>query len=248
MRILFTNDDGYNSVGLHAVADLFKNDNEIAVVAPDTQKSATSHSITLCPNTLKIRSVEGYDYKVYAVSGSPVDCVKTALSLVFPKPDLVISGINNGANIGSDVWYSGTVSAASDAAHLGFRAIALSLDNWYATKAEFAACADIVKRNIDILMAIPLPPKTLININFPNCKPVGVKVVKMNTQVTFFDEHAYLDDNTVNPVGRRDYSVVLRDDNDEYWCKRGYITITPLLLDRTDYTVLKAMSEDGFLI
>ncbi|MDE6200879.1 MAG: 5'/3'-nucleotidase SurE [Clostridiales bacterium] len=247
MRILFTNDDGYDSIGLHAVADLFKSKHDIAVVAPDTQKSAASHSITLRPNVLKCREVEGYDYKVYAVGGSPVDCLKTAVSLVFPKPDLVISGINNGRNLGSDVWYSGTVSAASDAAHLGFRAIALSFDNYCATADEFKLCAEFVKKNIDLLTSIQLPPKSLININFPKGRPVGVKVTKMNTQVTFMDEYVFLENNVVSPEGRRDYSA-LQDDNDEYWCQRGYITITPLLMDRTDYSVLKAMTEDGYLL
>ncbi|MDE7107952.1 MAG: 5'/3'-nucleotidase SurE [Clostridiales bacterium] len=247
MRILFTNDDGYDSIGLHAVADLFKSEHEIAVVAPDTQKSAASHSITLRPNVMKCREVEGYDYKVYAVGGSPVDCVKTALSLVFPKPDLVISGINNGRNLGSDVWYSGTVSAASDAAHLGFRAIALSLDNYNATAAEFKQCAEFVKKNIGLLTSLQLPSKTMLNINFPLGNPVGVKVSKMNTQITFFDEYVFLENNIVSPEGRR-VDTALYEDNDEYWCKRGYITITPLLLDRTDYAVLKTMNEDGFLL
>lgn len=247
MRILFTNDDGYDSVGLHAVADLFKSEHDIAVVAPDMQKSAASHSITLRPNVLKFREVEGYDYKVYAVGGSPVDCVKTALSLVFPKPDLVISGINNGRNLGSDVWYSGTVSAASDAAHLGFRAIALSLDNYNATIDDFKPCAEFIKKNIELLTSIHLPPKSLLNINFPYGNPVGVKVAKMNTQMTFFDEYVFLENGSVSPEGRR-VDTDLLEDNDEYWCKRGYITITPLLLDRTDYAVLKTMSEDGFLL
>lgn len=247
MRILFTNDDGYDSIGLHAVADLFKSEHEIAVVAPDTQKSAASHSITLRPNVLKCREVKGYEYKVYAVGGSPVDCVKTALSLLFPKPDLVISGINNGRNLGSDVWYSGTVSAASDAAHLGFRAVALSLDNYFSTVDEFKRCAEFVKNNIVLLTSIQLPPKSLLNINFPLGKPIGVKVTKMNTQITFFDEYMFLENGVVSPEGRRDDGVV-DEENDEYWCKRGYITITPLLLDRTDYTALKTINEDGFLL
>lgn len=247
MRILFTNDDGYDSGGLHAVADLFKSDHEIAVVAPDTQRSAASHSITLRPNVLSCREVKGYDYKVYAVGGSPVDCVKTALSLLFKKPDLVISGINNGRNLGSDVWYSGTVSAASDAAHLGFRALALSLDNYNSTLEEFKQCAAFVKKNIVALTTVPLPPKSLLNINFPKGDPAGVKLTRMNTQVTFIDEYVFLKDNVVSPEGVRDHSS-LCEDNDEYWCDRGYITITPLLLDRTDYAALDAIGEDGFLI
>ncbi|MDE6028912.1 MAG: 5'/3'-nucleotidase SurE [Clostridiales bacterium] len=247
MRILFTNDDGYDSVGLHAVADLFKSEHDIAVVAPSSQRSAASHSITIGANALKHFEVSDYGYKTYAVSGSPVDCVKTALSLLFPKPDLVISGINNGRNLGSDVWYSGTVSAASDAAHLGYRAIALSLDDYQATADDFKLCAEFVKKNIDLLTAIPLPPKSLLNINFPKGKPIGVKVTKMNTQVTYKDKYVLVGDGAINIEGSRDFSE-LSENNDEYWCARGYVTITPLLLDRTDYTALKAMSEDGFLL
>ncbi|MCH5156153.1 MAG: 5'/3'-nucleotidase SurE [Clostridiales bacterium] len=247
MRILFTNDDGYNSVGLHAVADLFKSEHDIAVIAPDVQKSAASHSLTLRPNILKYKKVDGYDYKVFAVGGSPVDCVKSAVSLLFKKPDLIISGINNGENLGSDIWYSGTVSAASDGAHLGYRSIALSLDNMHATEDDFKACALFIKNNFDLLMSIQLPPKSLLNINFPKDKPLGVKVTKMNTQTTFVDEYEFLDENTINPIGRRDYSDI-HDDNDEYWCKHGYITITPLLPDRTDYSALKKIGEDGFLL
>lgn len=246
MIILFTNDDGYDSKGLHAVADLFKSEHDIAVVAPDVQKSAASHSITLKPNRLKYRKIDGYDYSVFAVGGSPVDCVKAA-PILFKKPDLVVSGINNGENLGSDIWYSGTVSAASDAAHLGCRALALSLDNTNATDADYKLCALFIKNNFDFLMSIQLPPKSLLNINFPNGKPLGVKVTRMNTQMTFVDEYEVLDENTINPIGRRDYSA-LHEDNDEYWCKRGYITITPLLPDRTDYSTLKLIDEDGFKV
>ncbi|MDE6401030.1 MAG: 5'/3'-nucleotidase SurE, partial [Clostridiales bacterium] len=137
MRILITNDDGYDSEGLQAVADLFKGEYEIAVGAPDYQKSAASHSITLPPNVLPFREVCGNGYKTYAVNGSPADCVKVALTLLFEAPDLVISGINRGENLGSDIWYSGTVSAATDAAHYGYRAIALSLDNKHAEYSDY---------------------------------------------------------------------------------------------------------------
>ena len=93
MRILFTNDDGYDSEGLHAVADLFKG-HDIAVVAPDTQKSGFSHSLTLHPQLLSCKEISGYGYKTYAVGGTPVDCVKFGASTLFGAPDMVISGIN----------------------------------------------------------------------------------------------------------------------------------------------------------
>lgn len=241
MRILLTNDDGYDSEGLSAVADLFKDENEITVVAPDTQKSASSHSITLPPGSLKYREItHNRGYKTYAVQGSPADCVKAALTLLFRSPDIVISGINNGQNLGSDIWYSGTVSAASDAAHCGIPSLALSLDDKRADYGKFVECAKFVKKNIDKLLGIKLPPQTMLNINFPKVKPRGVKCVKMNTQKTFIDDYVFLSDGVIDPKGYRNYDG-LEEDSDEHRCREGYITITPLLLDRTDYKSLGRM-------
>lgn len=247
MRILLTNDDGYDSEGLHAVADLFKGEHEICVVAPDSQKSGFSHSITLKPNVFSCREVFGYDYKVFAVGGSPVDCVKSALSVLFKDPDLVISGINNGENLGSDIMYSGTVSAATDAVHLGKRALALSLDKKGAARSDFDSCARFVKDNFHALMGADLPYKTFLNINFPNGAPIGVKIVKMNTQITFIDLYKRGDNEMLIPDGDRDYGE-LNGDNDEYFCKAGYITITPLTVDRTDHSALEKLKKEKFVI
>lgn len=247
MRILLTNDDGYNSEGLHAVASLLSKDHDVAVVAPSLQRSAASHSITLRPNSFDCREIYDYGYKTYAVDGSPVDCVKTALSLLFKSPDLVISGINCGENLGSDIMYSGTVSAASDAVHLGCRAVALSLDNRQATRADYDLCAEFVRNNLNTLVDIELPPKTLLNINFPNCKPLGVVFTKMNTQITFVDTYSLNSDNAVYPEGHRDYSDLYAE-SDEGYCRAGYITVTPLLLDRTDYATLNKIKGTKFLL
>lgn len=245
MRILFTNDDGYNSVGLHAVANLFKTEHEIAVVAPDLQRSGASHSLTLKPYTVACKKIEGYDYPVYAVGGTPVDCVKLARNRVFGNPDLVISGINCGQNLGSDIWYSGTVSAAVDAAHLGIRAMALSLDNVHAAADELKRCAAFIKNNFDALMGIELPPKTVLNINFPKSEPVGVVSVRMNTQETFIDAYDLADSDKYIPSGKRDY-MALEKDTDEWYCRNGYITLTPLTVDRTDYITLEKLQKEKF--
>ena len=242
MRILFTNDDGYDSQGLHAVADLFKDDNEIAVVAPDYQRSGASHSLTLKPNMLTCKKIEGYGYDVYAVGGTPVDCVKFARNCVFKKPDLVISGINRGENLGSDIWYSGTVSAAVDAAHSGLRAIALSAIDHKADKERLSGYARFIKNNLSLLMEIELLPKTILNINFPKGDPQGVKVVKMNTQETFIDGYDKQSGDTYIPSGYRDYSL-LDKDSDEFWGLNGYITITPLMIDRTEYRMLDMLKD-----
>ncbi|MBD5132331.1 MAG: 5'/3'-nucleotidase SurE [Clostridiales bacterium] len=246
MRILFTNDDGYNSHGLHAVADLFKDEHEIAVVAPDTQKSGFSHSFTMKPHTLTCREIKGYGYKVYAVGGTPVDCVKLACTTIFKAPDLVISGINNGENLGSDVMYSGTVSAASEGVFLGSRAIALSLDNnKAAVDSEFDACAAIFKANFEKIISLDIPKKTVLNINFPKSSPKGVRVEKMNTQVTFMDLYDLSPDEIYRLGGYRCLDN-LDKASDEWLCHNGYITITPLVIDRTDYGTLNKIKDIKF--
>ncbi len=245
MRILLTNDDGYDSQGLYAVADLFNGEHEIAIVAPDVQKSGFSHSLTMKPNTVSYRKIDGRGMPVYAVNGTPVDCVKLARNLLFPKPDLVISGINLGENLGSDIMYSGTVAAAADAAHSGFRAMALSLDVSSKDKADFSAFAKFIKDNFDTLTAFELPRTTILNINYPIGTPRGVKIVRMNTQETFIDRYDPSEEYSYIPTGKRNYSE-LDIETDEWYCKNGYITITPLNTDRTDYGTLDRMSSKGF--
>ena len=241
MRILLTNDDGFDSEGLQAVADLFKDGHDVTVVAPDNQKSAASHSITLPPRVLPYREIAGRDYKTYAVDGSPADCVKVAMTLLCKSPDLVISGINRGENLGSDIWYSGTVSAAAEAAYYGLRAIALSLDNKHADYQQYMRCARFVKKNLTALTAMDISPRTMLNINFPNAEPKGVKFVRMNTQRTFIDDYKYIDQTTIDPTGDRS-SCDLDGETDEGYCLDGYITVTPLKLDRTDYVALDSIA------
>ncbi len=246
MRILFTNDDGYDSYGIHAVADLFSRDYEIAVVAPDVQKSGFSHSLTLEPNGLTLKEIGGYGYKVYAVGGTPVDCVKIAFFKLFVKPDVVISGINNGLNLGSDVMYSGTIAAATDAAHLGARAIALSCDRHGDTVSDCKALAKFIFDNFALITSFDLPPKTVININYPSVSPRGAVVTKMSTLDTFKD--GYVEANGIlMPCGKRDYTGLDRQ-TDEALCRDGYITVTPLKMDRTDYTVLENIGSAEFVL
>ncbi len=245
MRILFVNDDGYDSIGLHAVADLFKAEHEIAVVAPETQKSGFSASLTIKPQTLTCREAGSYGYKVYAVGGTPVDCVKLGVTTLFKSPDVVISGINNGENLGSDIMYSGTVSAASEGAFLGCKAFALSLDNNKSgPKSEFDKCARIFKANFDKLVALDIPQRTLLNINFPFGEIKGVAVEKMNTQITFADAFEP-NDGVCKLIGHRNLDN-LETVSDEWLCHHGYITVTPLTIDRTDYVSLNKIKKLKF--
>lgn len=246
MRILLTNDDGYDSEGLHAVADLFKG-HELAVVAPDTQKSGFSHSLTLRPQLLSCKEVKGYGYKTYAVGGTPVDCVKCGVSTLFPDPDLVISGINRGRNLGSDIMYSGTISAAADAAHLGVRALALSLDCDDPKRDDFMRFAEFVYSNFEMLTTFELPPKTFININYPSGVPLGVKVCKMSTLDSFVDVYDCVQPDIYQPHGHRCYDK-LDGDTDEAYCKSGYITVSPLTVDRTDYATFEKIKKASFVL
>lgn len=246
MRILFVNDDGYDSYGLHCVADLFKGSHDCLVVAPDGQRSASSHSVTLTPRTLKYREIQGYDYPVYAVSGTPVDCVKTGIFCFSDKPDIVISGINRGQNLGTDILYSGTVAAAVDAASLGFKAVALSLMTNEENDPLFKGCARFFYDNFERFSDIELPLGTCLNINFPSCPPKGVRTARMYAIDTFVDSYA-AEQGSIDINGYRDRSG-LQGQSDESLCVDGYITVTPLTVDKTDYSFLKKLSKEKFVL
>ena len=190
-RILITNDDGIGADGIRKLAEIACGFGEVTVVAPDTQRSAASHHcIFNRPLVLK-----GYDFgldgvKAYTLDGTPADCVRVGIAAVSDeKPDIVLSGINHGYNISSDIQYSGTVGAALEAAFLGVPAIAVSYGNY-----EFNA-KDIVDRFLPGLleeyMARPLPANRIWNINFPDCRAeecAGIaRDAAMNTE-HFYDD------------------------------------------------------------
>ena len=170
-RILITNDDGIDADGIRKLAEIARGFGEVTIVAPDTQRSAASHHCTFMrPLTLK-----KYDFGVdgikaaYTLDGAPADCARVGiLTLSDDRPDVLLSGINHGYNISSDIQYSGTIGAALEAAYLGVPAIAVSYGNY-----EFKA-KDILDRYLPELleeyMAKPLPVNRIWNINFPDCR------------------------------------------------------------------------------
>ncbi len=244
MRILITNDDGIDSVGIKALADTFKNDNEIFVVAPDAERSAFSHSLTIFKD-LHCSEVDfAENVKAYSTSGTPADCVKFAILhlLKNSKPDLVLSGINNGPNIGSDIMYSGTVAGAMEAAYLGVPSIAVSLNYWNKEKKFYTEAAEFVRRNLSQIRKLHIGPGTVININYPATMPYqGAKITK--TGVNLYSD--------LFIKGEKEGSFRLRgepiehgvndEDCDVEWTKKGFATITPLKLDRTDYSVIEKL-------
>lgn len=163
MHILITNDDGYLAPGIRILAAELSRVAEISVVAPDRNKSGASNSLTLMRPLRVEQSDEGY----YYVDGTPTDCVHLALSGLLDKtPDMVVSGINAGPNLGDDVLYSGTVAGAMEGRYLGLPAIAVSLVGKPAQ--HYASAAAVTRRIIDRLQQNPLPDDSLLNVNIPD--------------------------------------------------------------------------------
>lgn len=169
MKILIANDDGIQATGIQTLAKMLCKEHEVYIIAPDQERSAAGHALTL---NMPIRVTEvnlGIDIaKAWAISGTPGDCVKIGItSILDVKPDLVISGINHGPNLGADVLYSGTVSAAMEGAVLGYPSIAVSLADLYGTTYDFKPTAQFVTKFIKKIHNINFPKKTILNINVP---------------------------------------------------------------------------------
>jgi 5'-nucleotidase len=173
MHILITNDDGYLAPGIRILADTLSAIADITVVAPDRNKSGASNSLTLM-RPLRVQKTSGDDYNV---DGTPTDCVQLAISgLLDNKPDMVVSGINNGSNLGDDVLYSGTVAAAMEGRYLGLPALAVSL----AGKREenYQVAAQITRQIIEKLVVNPIPNDSILNINVPDLPLSDLQSIK----------------------------------------------------------------------
>ena len=247
MRFLLCNDDGIHAEGIKALRKALEEIGEVTVVAPDRERSATGHGITVTrPLRTKIIKYKNSSSTAYAVDGTPADCVKLALeALMNEPPDLVISGINLGPNLGTDVLYSGTVSAAYEGVINGIPAIAVSLNTW--TDPDFSCAAEFVKEYVPNVLKHQLPPGTLLNINVPHgIKPKGIRVTKLGYR-------RYIDvfDKRTDPRGRVYFWMagepedVNADDpdTDTAAIKKGYITITPIQIDVTHYGFMSELKN-----
>jgi 5'-nucleotidase len=236
LRILVTNDDGYRSEGVHALVKALRDVGEVTTVAPVQEASAIGHALTL----RRPLRLEVIDDRVFAVDGTPTDCVNIAVTQVFKGlPDLVVSGINKGWNLGDDVTYSGTVAGALEGALLGIPAIAVSLRQTREAY-DFGHAARAAAVMSDAILRRPLPARTFLNINVPKGPPKGYRVTvlaKRNHVTSVAERHdpkgrAYFwieeGQNDWEPHDRSDYQAV-RD---------GYVSVTPLQPDLTDYKAL----------
>ena len=241
MLILATNDDGVYSPGLTILAKALKPLGDVWVVAPDREQSAVAHSLTLHRPLL----VEEIREQVYAVNGTPTDCVNVAVNRLLPGlPDLVVSGINKGGNLGDDVTYSGTVSAALEATIMGLPAIAVSMvareDFLFQTAADFAA------KLSEFVLDVGLMKDTLLNVNVPNVTPDKINGVKITRQGRRVYSGSVLE--RIDPRGKKYYWIGGETENwedspdaDHAAVREGYISVTPLRLDLTDNASLDRM-------
>jgi len=247
MDILLCNDDGILAPGIEAMYDVLAVDHNVTVVAPALVQSATAHAITIRLPLICHKVHVGGKFYGTSVEGSPADCVKLAVHALLPKkPDLVVSGLNAGANVGIHVLYSGTVAAAAEGAMLGCPAIAVSLE--YSSELNFDRAAVVARRVIDQIVAYGLSPGHLYNVNIPALKPGWPRGVRVGPQSTLgLDEKL---EKRADPNGRDYYwltgnfgDVSREADTDLKLLREGYVTVTPLHFDLTHVPRLRAMAE-----
>jgi len=249
MRILLTNDDGFFAPGIRALYDVLsaENNHEIYIVAPEGQRSATGRSITIYkPLFVTSHDLPKNDVGL-AVNGTPTDCVKLAIQgEVLPhKPDLIISGINDGPNLGTDIFYSGTVAAAMEGVLLGIPSLAVSLASY--EYRQYLPSAKFIKNLVDHHWELLNSTDSLLNINIPGIEETlwkGVKLTRLGKSVydnTFENRKA--------PFGKEYYwitgTVIYADehDTDLKAIQEEYISITPLHSDLTDYNKLERLRD-----
>ena len=239
-KILVTNDDGVHSEGIHALGAALARLGEITIVAPHIEASAIGHALTLRRPLRMERLPNG----AYEVDGTPTDCVNVAITQLYKEPpDLVVSGINKGYNLGDDVTYSGTVSGALEGSLLGIPSIAVSLER--RDTYDFTHAAEAAANVAEWVLQRGLPQRTFININVPAGRPKGIRatVQAKRNHITVVAER-------VDPRGRAYYWIEEgqndwepHDQSDYQAVRDGYISVTPLQPDMTAYDALRVVED-----
>lgn len=243
--IVLTNDDGFNAKGLRMLRAEVAKVADVVIVAPETEQSAMGHAITLAA-PLRVREViENGEFIGYAVNGTPADCVKLAVTeLLKEAPELVISGINQGGNLGTCVIYSGTVSAATEAAIIGIPAIAVSLNTF--VNPDFSPAAEFVRKLVPTLLHKRFPEGVSLNINVPAVPREQIKGAVITRQgksrvIETFDKRVDPRNNTYYWMAgdlRFNESV---EGTDTEMVANNYISITPIHYDLTDFKALEEL-------
>lgn len=244
MRILISNDDGVNATGIHTLAEELKKIADVTVIAPDRNRSAASNSLTM---QVPIR-VQKLANNYYSVSGTPTDCVHLALRGYFEqKFDMVVSGINHGSNLGDDVIYSGTVAAATEGRILGMPAIAVSLSGEKGPVVHFKTAARVAWQLVEKLQKDPLPAATILNVNVPDVPLTelrGFEVTRCGSRHVSEEIVKMLDPRgmPIFWVGTEGPEEDAGPGTDFHAIKSQKVSITPLKIDMTNYTVFDKLA------
>jgi 5'-nucleotidase len=242
VRILITNDDGIHAEGIKALENALRGIGDVFVVAPESEMSGASHSLTLS-RPLRIRQIdEGH----WTVDGTPTDCVTVALNRILPpeqRPHICVSGINHGANLGDDATYSGTVAGALESTILGVPGIAFSLA--VSRNQDFTASAKIAKQMTERAIKEGLPDGTLLNINVPKGEPKGIRVTKQG----FKDARPIISEHT-DPRGKLYYWIGeerngfhAEGGTDFEAIDEGFVSVTPMRSDLTNHRAIEILQN-----
>jgi 5'-nucleotidase len=238
-HILVCNDDGIEGEGLHVLAAAMKKIGKVTVVAPAEPHSGMSHAMTLGV-PLRIRKYSRNNrFFGYTVSGTPVDCIKVALSHILPeKPDLIVSGINYGSNTATNILYSGTVAAALEGALQGITSLAFSLTTY--EHADFSFAGKFARKLAKKVLAEGLPPDTILSVNIPNVPESAIAGVVITEQGRSRWEENAIERNDMygNPYYWLNGTLMLLDNElhkDEFAVRKNYVSVTPLSCDLTNH-------------
>jgi 5'-nucleotidase len=243
MRILLSNDDGYLARGLRVLAESLTQIGQVTIVAPDRNRSGASNSLTL---DAPLRVEEAAE-NVFYVNGTPTDCVHVAITgLLDHEPDIVVSGINQGANLGDDVLYSGTVAAAMEARFLGIPAIAVSLV--LEEGGHYATAAEITQRLIEQIVARPLPRETILNVNVPDLPAAEIQGTRI-TRLGFRHKSEPVvkawdpKNRPVYWIGPAGAGQDAGPGTDFHAIASRHVSVTPIKVDLTDHRALEPLKD-----
>ncbi len=246
--ILVTNDDGISAKGIRSLFEAVRAFGDVVVIAPDSPQSGMGHAITI-NDPLRLNPTDLYpDTQALACSGTPVDCVKLGIYEVLKrKPDLLVSGINHGANTATNVLYSGTMSAAVEGAMEGIPSIGFSLDS-YDSDADFSNAMEVVKSVVSKVLANGMEKGICLNVNIPSMDKGALKGIKVCRQ-----GHAYWADrfdSRKDQFGKPYYWLTgdfidadIADDTDLHWIAEGFATVVPTQFDMTSYTAMETLQN-----
>ncbi|GBF23234.1 5'-nucleotidase [Candidatus Gastranaerophilus sp. (ex Termes propinquus)] len=252
MKILVSNDDGIAATGIRSLVEALSIEHEVYVIAPDRERSAAGHSLTL-HTPLRVEELDARfgAKRVWATTGTPGDCVKIAICAILEeheKPDLVISGINHGPNLGSDILYSGTVSCAMEGAMLGYPSIAVSLCSMAHDPLYFTEAANFVAKLIPKISTLNFPKKTILNINTPALEEsdvAGVAITRLGNKMFTNDYEKRAD-----PRGKLYYwlageltSADEEDGTDISALRHNKVSITPVTFEMTHKSIMAELEH-----